>query len=851
MTDSEVQEAQSCSDVFFIWDRVLKDVFAMQWEKRPRCTKLGVIGFAKVWQKDRATLANLEPCRVHICRLGSCGHRYDNRKEIVLFHGIPLDAADVGAESLLEPLEASLPPSPPPPEVPASEAAPASPPPLPPPVLEAAPASPPPLPPPRAALARAALARAQKRAALPALQRGMAVAVDWALPSSLHSSPSCSPRGHACSAYSPTQAAESESECVASVVEDKLPDSVTADPLGSPARSPDQMPALACAEPVLVTAEPATALAAPLVPAAPAYLAACKEEALSRLMAEELSKWSQPGFHLPLMAMMVLANAKQRPFDVIVGPQRIDVLEVYAPWLAAAWSTANAPAGRADRWTCIACNVRANAPAGLADPMSDGRHLEWPSSEADVGHVNHFVSVIPRPPGAPPLVHHAICDGRECGGRGEPCMAPLFSVCNALGVQPMPTVSDGDCALDVMCGWVGRSSSADARARMRLELVEMAQLLLLSPEWLKLFDLTAVPAWKPVAAAIAEGQQALRSSESCGHSAAACGSPPLRSQEAHRTSETPTSNPSEADLRAAIRWAAGEDDASPVMTNKEVDILLASLSLKQQEEWVSRWRDRTASSDHFRSSEVPPHTGHRTASSEHLRSSEVPPHSGPGGTKRKRAAPKMKYRSYMVAKTVLLAKEFLAKHPSAPGTRRDKGVIEDFLRRRGACSDGTYKAHFRRVVKKLQDKALVGPSEFELAPRGSKTRRRFLGKQGVHTLKTPVLSALLFEWFCSIRGRIKGRLPLHVVRTKALQLRMQCVTSAVASLQRANAPKIVDTNWLYRWRKRYKISLRRPNKRWKVPRRVLLSRLRVMWANLCRIRIFGYLAHGYDLEVGL
>ena len=51
-----------------------------------------------------------------------------------------------------------------------------------------------------------------------------------------------------------------------------------------------------------------------------------------------------------------------------------------------------------------------------------------------------------------------------------------------------------------------------------------------------------------------------------------------------------------------------------------------------------------------------------------------------------------------------------------------------------------------------------------------------------------------------------------------------------------------------KWRKQFTVSLRKPNKRWKVPRRVLLQRLRIMWLNLVRVRTLCLLVHRYDPE---
>ncbi len=52
--------------------------------------------------------------------------------------------------------------------------------------------------------------------------------------------------------------------------------------------------------------------------------------------------------------------------------------------------------------------------------------------------------------------------------------------------------------------------------------------------------------------------------------------------------------------------------------------------------------------------------------------------------------------------------------------------------------------------------------------------------------------------------------------------------------------------WLWRWRKQYGVSLRTPNRRWKVSRSVFDLRLRIMWATMIRVRPLCWLTFLYD-----
>ena len=55
-----------------------------------------------------------------------------------------------------------------------------------------------------------------------------------------------------------------------------------------------------------------------------------------------------------------------------------------------------------------------------------------------------------------------------------------------------------------------------------------------------------------------------------------------------------------------------------------------------------------------------------------------------------------------------------------------------------------------------------------------------------------------------------------------------------------------DRMWSLRWRVEYQVSLRLPNRRWKVKRCVLLERLVITWLNVIRLRRLCILVFGYD-----
>ena len=57
----------------------------------------------------------------------------------------------------------------------------------------------------------------------------------------------------------------------------------------------------------------------------------------------------------------------------------------------------------------------------------------------------------------------------------------------------------------------------------------------------------------------------------------------------------------------------------------------------------------------------------------------------------------------------------------------------------------------------------------------------------------------------------------------------------------------IDKKWLLRWKRDKGVVFRKPNQRWKVSRKKLLERLRLMWLNVVRVRRFAERTWGRDL----
>ena len=89
----------------------------------------------------------------------------------------------------------------------------------------------------------------------------------------------------------------------------------------------------------------------------------------------------------------------------------------------------------------------------------------------------------------------------------------------------------------------------------------------------------------------------------------------------------------------------------------------------------------------------------------------------------------------------------------------------------------------------------------------------------------------LFESFLAARGSAAARPTLSHLLDQARLLRQNMMERAIRNGCKVQF-LVVDHRWILRWRKEYQVSLRSPNRRWKVTPRVLLERLQITWLNI-------------------
>ena len=143
-------------------------------------------------------------------------------------------------------------------------------------------------------------------------------------------------------------------------------------------------------------------------------------------------------------------------------------------------------------------------------------------------------------------------------------------------------------------------------------------------------------------------------------------------------------------------------------------------------------------------------------------------------------------------------------------------------------------------------------------------RLRSCGMQGAPK-QMPIVRQALYDWFISLRYAIDwrehdrqmkaqeqkkcvGRFPVSLLKQKYAQfVEDYCVDNLIAG-QRPRVPKFT-WKWLMRWMNEFGLSLRKPNRRYKVPKRIIEERLEIWWINLHRLRALAVECLGYDLEM--
>ena len=485
------------------------------------------------------------------------------------------------------------------------------------------------------------------------------------------------------------------------------------------------------------------------------------------------------------------------------GSERVNLLEKYAPWAL--------PSAVADcAVDAVVCCMR-SLPTGRAE-------LLQVSEDQPLADCRHFVAC------------HKMTTSLQCEGDS------IEAFYGRLGIVLLSTAMDGDCGVDTACRMLGLPTIASCREELRREI---ADYLLERHDTLWMHQLLAVCEELPMEDVerirSGGGSSAVAGFRSSGKSSAVAG---LRSGgESSAVAET-VENSAVADEEAleaieALKWSTN------VVDNGIIHGLLQSLPDYTLREQILNYRSRACRPEHAPLSRMikvlPKSLSSRDAVAqafeEYLRSC------GSLSTER---LPRGQVKAFVDQRLEWCCKGW--KHPEKSVRRWHRAWT-----RAGKFS----------ILSGLRQKRIV----YAGAMPQSRRRRFGAGKLA----QCNYVREGLFEWFVSMRysidwrkynsslrsiGRFKaiGRFPVAVLKDKAKQLLQEYLRVSLMQGKR-RLGMTIDWKWLKRWEIEYGLSMRAPNRKFKVSKPILEERLTIWWLNLARVRALCEAVFGYDPEM--
>ena len=439
----------------------------------------------------------------------------------------------------------------------------------------------------------------------------------------------------------------------------------------------------------------------------------------------------------------------------------------------------------------------------------------------------------------------------------------IAAECLRQGWAAVETVADGDCGIDALCLLSHCNRSLVDRIILRARLAAFMETIAADPAWHDVWQVLETELHPPeviggnVASAAAESHvpDVVSSSavaESNSSSAAATFTlaiPEPSVEELIVEGRGPATEPTavstevlvdHAKLLSVVRWGVGLEKASSGLLNR----LVGGLSSDQAQQLIAKHEQTVqlcASAAAEGAPSRPPQLG-RTFSQMAVQS--------------RRAHMSRPLSSRLSA--AKLFTDFARKEGFRLDERIPYGKMAEFLRKTcdSSLSQKELKSSryaMRRAVELfLSGKApappvgAMGQSTGNRRLRFSQRKRR-QGHQGPPK-KAPMLRTELWDWFCSIKRSVCGRISPKMVLTQA---KIMAENYALACFQRgepANLP-VIDKGWLHTWKHEFQVSFRQPNRKWSVPRAVLKERLRITWLNVIRVRTLFLATAGHDLPL--
>ncbi len=512
-------------------------------------------------------------------------------------------------------------------------------------------------------------------------------------------------------------------------------------------------------------------------------------------LAREIRK---PRTYVGYSAFILMGLVKKCQPCVWEGASFIDLLEVFAPWAKDA---------------CTAPALVSAIPVALVSEPSGSAALAPICAEYPLHKTCHFVAGIRIP---------------ECEVLENACSFETLYA--SLGVGVVPSVMDGDCALDVMTMMLGIPSSESARANLRLDISDYLRDRIDEP-WLH--DIM-----------VACQELSHEDVELSKHVTAP------------KTKHAPTEpSPAVADLAiaavveapdeetfAAMQWASKLEDDSCVLS------LIRSLPKHVVEEQVSLYRQRD----------------------------ETAVAVAQGPTRKISVGPRARFHTRMTVAHRFHT--FCQSRDIVVNERLPRGAVKTFTTDHLIWSSAktdlqaktlrqwhdTWRKTSQGVVAAVagEDNELVSVSKNKLgsrAPVPMTARQRAPGAG--RKFAAPILRQALYEWFVGIRyaidwtqmiaeNRSRGKKHLARFPRAVLRLKMQQLLQDYTYASLLNGELVVsfkpDSQWFKRWEEEYGLSMRMANRKYAVPRHIVKERLEIFWVVLFRVRLFIALVFGYD-----
>lgn len=142
-----------------------------------------------------------------------------------------------------------------------------------------------------------------------------------------------------------------------------------------------------------------------------------------------------------------------------------------------------------------------------------------------------------------------------------------------------------------------------------------------------------------------------------------------------------------------------------------------------------------------------------------------------------------------------------------------------------------------RMMVHRAKKLAVDPN-YMYEQRGRKDNMRLRrASTGGRPVLEPQLDIRLFDWWIDYRRLTRGRIHCSTILHQATVLLGEFAEEAARQRLPFHPPRL-SIRWVQRWRERHSLSLRKPNRRFKVGREELIRRLREFWHTLFRARAF-------------